>query len=138
MMLRAIGVLLKHHLLPVANVWTIVIGNGECDRWKWEPIDSCGRERRSSFKIAKMNEVLLGIGIMSIPVLAIVKNGKIEPINPIDLPEGTRLLLLPNPSTEALEWSGLSLAGLSHAYSDDEPDYDLTHLKELNPLYERA
>ena len=105
---------------------------------KGESIDSCGRERRSSFKIAKMNEVLLGIGIMSIPVLAIVKNGKIEPINPIDLPEGIRLLLLPNPSNEALEWSGVSLAGLSHAYSNDEPDYDLTHLKELNPLYERA
>ena len=103
-----------------------------------ESIDSCGRERRSSFKIAKMNEIPSGIGIMSIPVLAIVKNGKIEPINPIDLPEGTRLLLLPNPTTEALEWSGLSLAGLSHAYGDDEPDYDLTHLKELNPLYERA
>ena len=85
-----------------------------------------------------MNEVPSGIGIMSIPVLAIVKNGKIEPINPIDLLEGTRLLLLPNPSTEALEWSGLSLAGLSHACSDDEPDYDLTQLKELNPLYERA
>ena len=75
---------------------------------------------------------------MSIPILAIVKNGKIEPINPIDLPEGTRLLLLPNPSNEALDWSGLSLAGLSYAYSDEEPDYDLTHLKELNPLYERA
>ena len=93
---------------------------------------------RSVLKIATLDVVLPGIGIMSIPVLAIVKNGKIEPINTIDLPEGTRLLLLPNPSTEALEWSGLSLAGLSHAYSDDEPDYDLTHLKELNPLYERA
>jgi hypothetical protein len=75
---------------------------------------------------------------MSLPVLAIVKNGKIEPINPIDLPEGTRLILLPNPSPEDLEWSGLSLVGLSYAYGDDEPDYDLTHLKELNPLYERA
>jgi hypothetical protein len=81
---------------------------------------------RSGFKIAKVNKFLSGIGIMSIPVLAIVKNGKIEPVNPIDLPEGTRLLLLPNPSTETLEWSGLSLAGLSHAYSDDEPDYSLT------------
>ncbi len=77
---------------------------------------------------------------MSLPVLAIVKNGKIEPINPIDLPEGTRLFLLanPNPSTEALEWSGLSVAGLGYAYGDDEPDYDLSHLKEINPLYERA
>ena len=54
---------------------------------------------------------------MSIPVLAIVKNGKIEPVDPIDLPEGTRLLLLPNPSTEALQWSGLSLL------PDDEADF---------------
>jgi hypothetical protein len=89
-------------------------------------------------EIAKINEVISGISTMSTPVLAIVKNGKIEPINPIDLPEGTRLLLLPHPSIEALEWSGLSVIGLSHAYGDDEPDYDLTHLKELNPLYERT
>ena len=75
---------------------------------------------------------------MSIPVLAIVKNGKIEPINPIDLPKGTRLLLLPNPSNEAPDWSGLSLAGLSYAYGDEEPDYNLTHLKELNLLCKRA
>ncbi len=75
---------------------------------------------------------------MSLPVLAIVKNGKIEPINPIDLPEGTRLILLPNPTAEALEWSGLSLAGLAYAYGDDEPDYDVSHLKEINSLYERA
>jgi hypothetical protein len=68
---------------------------------------------------------------MSIPMLAIVKNGKIEPIGPIDLPEGTSLLISPSP--EALEWAGLSLAGLARAYSDDEPDYDLTHLKALNP-----
>ena len=37
---------------------------------------------------------------MSTPVFAIVRNGKIEPMTPIDLPEGTRLLILPNPSAK--------------------------------------
>jgi hypothetical protein len=73
---------------------------------------------------------------MSIPMLAVVKNGRIEPMQPIDLPEGTSLIIMPNPSPETLEWSGLSLAGLANAYSDDEPEYDVTQLKELNPLYE--
>ena len=79
---------------------------------------------------------------MSIPVFAIVKNGKIEPITPIDLPEGTSLLILPNPSAEAtaeaIEWSHFSLRGLSRAYSDDEPDYEISQLKEINPTYEGA
>ena len=73
---------------------------------------------------------------MSTPVFAIVKNGKIEPITPIDLPEGTSLLILPNPSAEAIEWSHFSLSGLSRAYSDDEPDYEISQLKEMNPTYE--
>jgi hypothetical protein len=72
---------------------------------------------------------------MSTPMLAIVRNGKIEPVQPIDLPEGTSLLITPNPSPEALEWAELSLAGLARAYGNDEPEYDVTHLKELNPLY---
>ena len=63
---------------------------------------------------------------MSTPVFAIVKNGKIEPITPIDLPEGTSLLILPNPTTaEAIEWSEFSLKGLARAYSDDEPEYEI-------------
>jgi hypothetical protein len=75
---------------------------------------------------------------MSIPMLAVVRNGRIEPVQPIDLPEGTSLIIMPNPSPEALEWSGLSLAGLANAYGDDEPEYDVTQLKELNPLYKGA
>jgi hypothetical protein len=73
---------------------------------------------------------------MSKAVLAVVKNGKIEPISPIDLPEGTSLLIKLHPSNEALEWSGLSDAGLALAYGDDEPEYQISDLKELNPLYE--
>jgi hypothetical protein len=75
---------------------------------------------------------------MSIPMLAVVKNGRIEPLQPIDLPEGTSLLITTNSSAAALAWSGLSLAGLARAYGDDEPDYDVTQLLELNPLYEGA
>ena len=64
---------------------------------------------------------------MSTPVFAIVKNGKIEPITPIDLPEGTSLLILPNPTTaEAIEWAEFSINGLAHAYSDDEPEYEIS------------
>ena len=75
---------------------------------------------------------------MSTPVFAIVRNGKIESITPIDLPEGTSLLILPNPTTEAIEWSHFSLNGLSRAYGDDEPDYEISQLKEINPTYEGA
>ena len=75
---------------------------------------------------------------MSTPVFAIVKNGKIKPITPIDLPEGTSLLILPNPTAEAIEWSHFSLRGLSRAYSDDEPEYEISQLKEINPAYEGA
>ena len=64
---------------------------------------------------------------MSIPVFAIVKNGKIEPTTPIDLPEGTSLLILPNPTTaEAIEWAEFSINGLAHAYSDDELEYEIS------------
>lgn len=73
---------------------------------------------------------------MPTSVLAIVKNGRIEPITPIDLPEGTSLLILLNPTAEAIEWSKFSINGLSHAYSDDEPNYEIAQLKEMNPIYE--
>ena len=68
---------------------------------------------------------------MSIPVFAIVKNGKIEPTTPINLPEGTSLLSLPNPTTaeataEAIEWAEFSINGLAHAYSDDELEYEIS------------
>jgi hypothetical protein len=39
---------------------------------------------------------------------------------------------------QTLSWSELSAAGLSLAYSDDEPEYQVSDLKELNPLYEET
>ncbi len=80
---------------------------------------------------------------MSTQLLAIVKNGKIEPLEPINFPEGTQLIVMMNSSsdiandTESEYWYALSLQGLSRAYGNDEPDYELSQIKEFNPNYER-
>jgi predicted DNA-binding antitoxin AbrB/MazE fold protein len=77
---------------------------------------------------------------MPTQLLAIIKNGKIEPLEPINFPEGTQLVVTMNSSSETTEsedWYALSLRGLSRAYGDDEPDYELSQIKEFNPNYER-
>jgi predicted DNA-binding antitoxin AbrB/MazE fold protein len=80
---------------------------------------------------------------MPTQLLAIVKNGKIEPLEPINFPEGTQLVVTVSSSPETLkdteseDWYALSLQGLSRAYGDDEPDYELSQIKEFNPSYER-
>jgi predicted DNA-binding antitoxin AbrB/MazE fold protein len=80
---------------------------------------------------------------MSTQLLAVIKNGKIEPLEPIDFPEGTQLIVTisSSPATaedpESEDWYAASLQGLSRAYGDDEPDYELSHIKEFNPSYER-
>jgi hypothetical protein len=59
-----------------------------------------------------------------------------------DLPEGTQIIVtLDAPAesvrdAESAEWYALSLQGLNRAYSDDEPEYDLSQVKEFNPDYE--
>ena len=35
------------------------------------------------------------------------------------------------------DWQQLSVAGLSEAYGDDEPEYSTSLIKEPNPTYER-
>jgi hypothetical protein len=82
---------------------------------------------------------------MPTQLLAIVKDGKIQTLDSIDLPEGTELVVtiireastLPNRDLEALAWSNLSLDGLSRAYADEEPEYEISQVKEFNPSYER-
>ncbi|HAC63034.1 MAG TPA: glycosyl hydrolase family 31 [Cyanothece sp. UBA12306] len=80
---------------------------------------------------------------MTSPVIAIVKNGKIELLNPLSFPEGTQLLVTPIPSDNELETietmdelSNLSLQGLNLAYDENEPEYTLEQIKEFNPDYE--
>lgn len=61
---------------------------------------------------------------------------------PCDLPLDTELLVTVVPQSEAAlqaereEWRRLSLANLARGYGPDEPEYDESMLKELNPDYE--
>ncbi len=79
---------------------------------------------------------------MSIELLVTIRDGKLEPSEPIDLPEGTQIIVTLNAPAERVkepesaEWYALSLQGLNRAYSDDEPEYDLSQIKEFNPDYE--
>jgi hypothetical protein len=73
---------------------------------------------------------------MTTQLLAIIKDGKIQTLDSIDLPEGTKLVVTIDRDLEALDWSGLSLSGLSRAYADNEPEYEIAQLKELNSSYE--
>ncbi|MBD2626438.1 glycosyl hydrolase family 31 [Trichormus variabilis] len=73
--------------------------------------------------------------------LAIVKNGKIELVDPISIPEGTKVFIIPivlEPDTEAREdWENFSLNNLNQCYSENEPEYTLESIQEYNPNYER-
>jgi hypothetical protein len=74
---------------------------------------------------------------MPTQLLAIVKDGRVQTLDQIDLPEGTELIVTINRDLEKLAWSNLSLKGLNRAYADDEPEYETSQLKELNSNYER-
>jgi hypothetical protein len=61
-------------------------------------------------------------------LLATLRNGNLEPSEPIDLPEGTQLFITVNLAQETDDWTDedwneFSLQGLNRAYGDDEPDY---------------
>ena len=63
-------------------------------------------------------------------IAAIVRNGRIETLEPLDLPEGTQLTISIEHNPKAEEWIALSLHGLNRAYGDDEPDYENSESKE--------
>lgn len=73
-------------------------------------------------------------------MLAIIKQGKIEPLETINLPEGTKLLITPLSSSqtedEAKDWYNLSAQGLNLAYGEDEPEYTFKNIKQYNSDYE--
>jgi hypothetical protein len=59
---------------------------------------------------------------------------------PYELQPNTKLLItvLPNGQTggEQKEWLYLSKLALAYAYGDNEPEYSLDMIKEVNPEYE--
>jgi hypothetical protein len=73
---------------------------------------------------------------MAVKLSAVVKNGKIEALEPVTLPEGTQLLITVAFDQEVEEWDSFALQELGRAYSDDEPEYEFSQMKEINPLYE--
>lgn len=57
---------------------------------------------------------------------------------PFDLKPNTQVVVkvLSDDDVERQEWRVLSQQSLAHAYSDDEPEYDLDSIIEFNPDYE--
>jgi hypothetical protein len=60
--------------------------------------------------------------------------------DPVEFEPNTKLLVtvLPSSDNEQSTWRNFSAQGLDAAYSEDEPEYLLTSIKEFNPTYERG
>lgn len=58
---------------------------------------------------------------------------------PFEIPSNAKLLVtvLENTDFEQNNWTAFSAGALALAYLDDEPEYSLSALKELNPTYAR-
>ncbi len=73
--------------------------------------------------------------------LAIVKDGKIQLIDSLYIPEGTTVLITPivlDDDTENRDdWDYVSLKNLNECYGDNEPEYTLESIIEYNDNYER-
>jgi hypothetical protein len=59
---------------------------------------------------------------------------------PFEIPSNAKLLVtvLETPDLERDEWTGFSVRNLPRAYSDDEPEYPVSALKEVNPEYAQS
>jgi predicted DNA-binding antitoxin AbrB/MazE fold protein len=59
---------------------------------------------------------------MTNAVRAVVHDGKIEPLDRLDLPEGTRLLITVVPDDEQDFWTGASQPSLDAVWGNEEDD----------------
>jgi hypothetical protein len=59
---------------------------------------------------------------------------------PFEIPSNAKLLVtvLEAPNLERDDWTGFSLRNLARAFSEEEPDFPLTALKESNPDHARS
>ncbi len=67
-------------------------------------------------------------------------NGSVVLLEPVHLEKKSRAIVTIidfDETDERQEWQRLSTANLERAYGDDEPDYTLIALQEINPDYER-
>lgn len=58
---------------------------------------------------------------------------------PFEIPSNAKLLVtvLEDTDSERADWMAFSAVALARGYSDDEPEYAVSSLKELNPTYAR-
>ena len=66
---------------------------------------------------------------------------RIQLDEPFEMEPDTRLVVTVLPKQqddERRDWQLLSQQGLQGAYEDEEPDYSLALLKEVNPDYDRG
>ena len=63
-------------------------------------------------------------------VRAIVRQGKIEVVEPVDLPEGATVLVTLLPEEDALFWSGVSQVALDSIWDNAGDDVYAELLKE--------
>ena len=61
---------------------------------------------------------------------AIIRDGKIEPLEQVDLPEGSKVLVTLLPDEEAEFWLGASQASLDAVWADSVDDVYAQLLKE--------
>jgi hypothetical protein len=84
----------------------------------------------------------IGDIIMTLKHLAIVKDGKIQLLNSVSIPEGTKLFIIPidleTDTQERSNWEDFSLNNLNQCYAENEPEYNLESIKEYNSDYERG
>lgn len=75
----------------------------------------------------------------SIALRAHYDGEKIVLDEPFDLETDAQLLVVVVPMEQEADdwqyWLQLSAQGLARAYADDEPEYDLSKVKEFNPNY---
>jgi hypothetical protein len=55
---------------------------------------------------------------------------------PCELPPNTKVIIKVLPNDEDADWLSLGKKSFALAYADDEPEYPLEKIKELNPEYE--
>jgi len=66
---------------------------------------------------------------MKSPTIAIVRDGKIQLIDSLSIPEGTRVLITPifldDEAENIDDWQDFALKNLNECYGKDEPEYPL-------------
>ena len=58
---------------------------------------------------------------------------------PFEIPSNAKLLVtvLQDTDSERADWVAFSAVALARGYSENEPEYGLSNLKEVNPAYAR-